>query len=330
MRLERFHSSFNQSNSTCCFFEDPLLSNMLPPILIAVFILGSVFNGFTLWAFIFHIKKWKSSTVYLFNLSVADFLLIICLPFRTDYYLKKKTWLYGDVLCRLMLFVLAMSRAGSIFFLTLVGLDRYFKVVYPHHKINSMSIRNTVIIACAVWLAAITVTAFILIENHMKGDMFRKPYCESFIVCPSDLWWHDLLFIVEFFLPLCIVLFCSHSIIWRLRQRKLGKDTKIQTAVTCVTLVGVVFCICFLPSVSTRIEILRILASSEGHNCRAYRTVETTFFITLCLTYINSMCNPLVYYFSSPSMRTFYLQILIKLRVCPVACGKLSCPKSCL
>ncbi|XP_072269877.1 hydroxycarboxylic acid receptor 3-like [Pyxicephalus adspersus] len=324
MILNGFQSSHNQSNCTCCFFEDPLLSYMLPPILIIIFVLGSIFNGIALWAFCVHIKAWKSSTVYLFNLSVADFLLIICLPFRTDYYLKKKIWLYGDIPCRVVMFVFAMNRAGSIFFLTLVGLDRYFKVVYPHHKINSISIKTAVIIACAVWLVAISVTAFILTKDYTGGNMSREAYCDSFNVCPADSWWHDLLFIIEFFLPLCTVLFCSYSIVWKLRQRNMDRDFKIKKAVKCITLVGVVFCICFLPSVSIRIEILRLKASLHGNTCSTYRTVDTAFFITLCFTYMNSVCNPLVYYISSPPMRTFYLHILIKFRICP----KFSCSKS--
>ncbi|XP_068110651.1 hydroxycarboxylic acid receptor 2-like [Hyperolius riggenbachi] len=327
MIMDGFYPSHNQSNCTCCFFEDTLLSYVIPPILIIIFLLGSLFNGIALWAFCFHIKEWKSSTVYLFNLSVADFLLIICLPFRTDYYLKQKTWLYGDVPCRVMLFMCAVNRAGSIFFLTIIGLDRYFKVVYPHHKINFMSIKAAIITTCAVWLTAISVTAFILTKNHTGGNKSRKAFCDSFLVCPVASWWHDVLFIMEFFLPMFIVLFCSYSIIWRLRQRNLDKDTKIKKAVKCITLVGVVFCICFLPSVSTRIEIIRLSASPEGCNCSLYRTVETAFFITLCFTYMNSVCNPLVYYFSSPSMRTFYLQVLVKLKIYPTTCPKLSIPK---
>ncbi|XP_069820098.1 hydroxycarboxylic acid receptor 2-like [Dendropsophus ebraccatus] len=315
----------NQSNTSCCFFEDPILSNVLPTILIIIFVLGSLFNGTALWAFFFRIKSWKSSTVYLFNLSVADFLLMICLPFRIDYYLKRKTWIYGDVPCRIMLFMLAMNRAGSIFFLTLVGLDRYFKVVHPLHKVNNISIRNAVLATCSVWLVAISVTVFILTKDHTGGRLARDAYCDSFIVCPNDSHWHDLLFIIEFFLPLCIVLFCTFGIIWRLRQRNMDKELKIKRAVKCVVLVAVVFFICFLPSVSCRIETLRLQDSRGHNNCGIYRSVETAFFITMCFTYMNSMCNPLLYYLSNPSLRNYYLTIIIKLRR-PFACPKSDIP----
>ncbi|CAI9624476.1 unnamed protein product [Staurois parvus] len=278
-------------------FEDPLLSNILPSVLIIIFVFGTLLNGFALWAFCFHMKEWKSSTVYLFNLSVADFLLMICLPFRTDYYWKNMTWIYGDIPCRLMLFMLAMNRTGSIFFLTLIATDRYIRVVYPYSKINFIPTKLAAVIACAIWFVTILMTALILTEVHTGGAMSTKPSCDSFMVCPKASWWHDLHFIFNFFLPLCIVIFCTCCTVWRLRQRNLDKNVKIRRAVKCIMLVGMVFFICYLPSVSTRIEVLRIRASSERNKCSIYRTIDNAFYLTICFTYINSMCNPLVYYF---------------------------------
>ncbi|XP_040275598.1 hydroxycarboxylic acid receptor 2-like [Bufo bufo] len=310
MSYARLQNNQNTSNFRCCLFQEPILFYLLPPILILIIVLGSIFNFIALWAFCFHIKSWKASTVYLFNLSMADFLLIIILPFRTDYYLKQEHWIYGDVPCRVMLFMLAMNRAGSIFFLTLVGLDRYFRVVHPHNNINSLSTKTAALISCGVWFTTIAMTALILTEDHLQEDPSSNKKCKSFMVCPAASCWHDLIFILQFFLPLCIILFCSYSIIWRLRQRNLDRDSKIRKSVKCIISVGIVFIICFLPSVSTRIEILRLLASPQMNDCSIYRTVDTAFYITVCLTYMNSMCNPLVYFFSSPSFSIFYLKIM--------------------
>ncbi|XP_066461010.1 hydroxycarboxylic acid receptor 3-like [Eleutherodactylus coqui] len=310
MSYEGLQNNESKSNLSCCFFEEPVFLYLIPPILILTIVLGSVFNCIALWVFCFHIKSWKASTVYLFNLSMADFLLIICLPFRTDYYLKQKHWIYGDGPCRVILFMIAMNRAASIFFLTLVALDRYFRVVHPHNKINSLSTKSAAIVSCALWLMTVAITAFILTKDHSGGDTSSNTNCDSFMVCPATSRGHDLIFILEFFLPLCIVLFCSCSIIWRLRQRNLYRDSKIKKAVKCVISVVILFIACFLPSVSTRIEILRLLASPQRNDCSIYKNIDAAFYITLCLTYTNSMCNPLVYFFSSPSFNIFYRKII--------------------
>ncbi|XP_030075177.1 hydroxycarboxylic acid receptor 1 [Microcaecilia unicolor] len=295
------------SNGSCCVFEGALLSYFLPPFLIVEFVLGSLGNGIALWGFGFHIKSWKSSTVYLFNLAVADFLLIICLPLRTDYYLRRSNWLYGDLPCRLVLFMLAMNRAGSIFFLTLVAVDRYFRVVHPHHKLNSISNKAAAGVACLIWLLAIAGTSYLLPSSHLTPDSAGSVHCDSFTVCSQVVVWHDILFLLEFFLPLGIVLYCSYKIIWRLRQRQLDKRAKMQTAVRFVTVVAVVFIMCFLPSVAARLHILRL--SGRTSSCKALQSADTAFYITVNFTYINSVLDPLVYYVSSPSFRAFYLKI---------------------
>ncbi|OCU02040.1 hydroxycarboxylic acid receptor 3 [Xenopus laevis] len=299
------------SNITCCNFEVRFLSYLLPPVLILLFVLGSLFNGLSLWIFCFHSKSWKPSTVWLFNLALADFLLMVCLPFRTDYYLRHKHWRFGDMVCRLVLFMLSSNRSGSIFFLTLVAADRYFRVVHPHHRLNSMSTLCAAGMACVVWLITIAGSVFILTKpREFGGGTEGSQVCESFAICLdySDKQ-HDLIYLVQFFVPLLIVAFCSCSVILRLRQRNLDRHAKIKRAVQCMVLIGMAFCICFLPSVSTRIEMLRLLGSPLWRDCNIYRSADTAFYISVCLTYLNSMCNPLLYYFSSPSFQTFYRNI---------------------
>ncbi|XP_004910574.2 hydroxycarboxylic acid receptor 2 [Xenopus tropicalis] len=299
------------TNTTCCNFEVRFLSYLLPPVLILVFVLGSLFNGLSLWIFCFHNKSWKASTVWLFNLALADFLLMVCLPFRTDYYLRHKHWQYGDIPCRLVLFVLSMSRSGSIFFLTLVATDRYFRVVHPHHRINSVSTMCAAGIACVVWLITIAGSVFILTKRReFSGGSEGLLACESFAICLDySEKQHDYIYLVQFFVPLATVAFCSCRVILRLRQRNLDRHAKIKRAVQCMVLVGMAFCFCFLPSVSTRIEMLRLLDSPQWQDCNIYRGADTAFYISICLTYMNSMCNPLLYYFSSPSFQAFYLKI---------------------
>nr|XP_033810422.1 hydroxycarboxylic acid receptor 1-like [Geotrypetes seraphini]XP_033810423.1 hydroxycarboxylic acid receptor 1-like [Geotrypetes seraphini]XP_033810424.1 hydroxycarboxylic acid receptor 1-like [Geotrypetes seraphini]XP_033810425.1 hydroxycarboxylic acid receptor 1-like [Geotrypetes seraphini]XP_033810426.1 hydroxycarboxylic acid receptor 1-like [Geotrypetes seraphini]XP_033810427.1 hydroxycarboxylic acid receptor 1-like [Geotrypetes seraphini]XP_033810428.1 hydroxycarboxylic acid receptor len=295
------------SNGSCCVFEGDLLSHLLPPFLIVEFVLGSLGNGIALWGFGFHLKPWKSSTVYLFNLAVADFLLIICLPLRTDYYLRRSSWLYGDVPCRLVLFMLAMNRAGSISFLTLVAVDRYFRVVHPHHRLNSVSSRAAAGVACLIWLLTIAGTSYLLPSAHLAVDGQGSVHCDSFTVCAEQLLWHDLLFLLEFFLPLGVVLYCSSRIVWRLRRRRLDGRAGARTAVRFVAVVAVVFVLCFSPSVAARLHVLRLSARAAG--CEALRSADCAFYITVNFTYINSALDPLVYYVSSPSFRAFYLKI---------------------
>ncbi|XP_040843012.1 hydroxycarboxylic acid receptor 2 [Ochotona curzoniae] len=288
----------------CCVFRDDFIANVLPPVLGLEFVFGLLGNGLALWIFCFHLKSWKSSRIFLFNLAVADFLLIICLPFLTDNYMRKWDWKFGDVPCRLMLFMLAMNRQGSIIFLTVVAVDRYFRVVHPHHALNKISNQTAAVISCLLWGVTIGLTVHLL-NKKMLTPNGAANLCSSFSICEAFRW-HDAMFLLEFFLPLAIILFCSVRIVWSLRQRQMDRHAKIRRAINFVLVVAVVFVICFLPSVAVRMRIFWLLHTSGTRDCGVYRSVDLAFFITLSFTYMNSMLDPLVYYFSSPSFPNFF------------------------
>ncbi|KAM6165438.1 hydroxycarboxylic acid receptor 2-like [Erethizon dorsatum] len=292
----------------CCIFPEESIAKVLPPVLALEFVFGLLGNGLALWIFCFHLKSWKSSRIFLFNLAVADFLLIICLPFLTDNYVKKWDWKFGDSACRLMLFMLAMNRQGSIIFLTVVAVDRYFRVVHPHHVLNKISNRTAALISCLLWAVTIALTVHLL-YTRMLVPYGSASLCSSLSIC-NTFRWHDAMFLLEFFLPLTIILFCSARIIWSLRQRQMDKHTKIKKAIRFITVVAIVFIICFLPSVAVRIRIFWLLYTSGTQNCAMYRSVDLAFFITLSFTYMNSMLDPVVYYFSSPSFPNFFSRLI--------------------
>ncbi|XP_008575929.1 PREDICTED: hydroxycarboxylic acid receptor 2 [Galeopterus variegatus] len=296
------------NNKNCCVFRDNFIANVLPPVLGLEFVFGLLGNGLALWIFCFHLKSWKSSRIFLFNLAVADFLLIICLPFLTDNYVRKWDWKFGEIPCRLMLFMLAMNRQGSIIFLTVVAVDRYFRVVHPHHALNKISNRTAAIISCFLWAVTIGLTVHLL-QKKMLTQNGSANLCSSFSICYTFRW-HDAMFLLEFFLPLGIILFCSARIIWSLRQRQMDRHAKIKRAINFIMVVAIVFVICFLPSVAVRIRVFWLLHTSGTQNCDLYRSVDLAFFLTLSFTYMNSMLDPLVYYFSSPSFPNFFSMLV--------------------
>ncbi|KAM9750409.1 hydroxycarboxylic acid receptor 2-like [Dama dama] len=292
----------------CCVFRDDFIAKVLPPVVGLEFVFGLLGNGLALWIFCFHLKSWKASRVFLFNLAVADFLLIICLPFLADNYVRRWDWKFGEIPCRLMLFMLAMNRQGSIIFLTVVAVDRYFRVVHPHHALNKISNRTAGIISCFLWGITIGLTVHLLNRTRLIENQGSK-LCSSFSICDAFRW-HDAMFLLEFFVPLGIILFCSVRIIWSLRQRQMNRHAKIKRAINFIMVVAIVFIICFLPSVAVRIHIFWLLRKAGTENCDIYRSVDLAFYITLSFTYMNSMLDPLVYYFSSPSFPNFFSTLI--------------------
>ncbi|XP_072372604.1 hydroxycarboxylic acid receptor 2-like [Scyliorhinus torazame] len=300
-----------------CVFEKEVPASYNAPIIIVTFILGFVGNVIALWIFCFHIKSWKSNTVYSLNLAIADTLLICCLPFRADYYVREKNWIFGDAPCRLNIFLISLNRTGSIMFLTLMAIDRYFKVVHPHHRVNKIPTRGAVKVTGAFWILAVAICSHLLAEPHTfeHGDV---KYCEPFAIeerLKATVIWTDIVFIVfKFGLPAPIILFSTSCIIWKLKQMKTESRGKYQRAVKLVIVVAAVFVLCFLPTNIAVIAVLITRLKGPG-NCKSYETAVHIFYNTLFMTYLNTVLDPVIYYFSSSKFKNTLTKALAPLNL---------------
>lgn len=300
-------------HNTKCYFNGTVLISVMPSLLGAEFVLGSLGNGLALWIFCCHLKPWKSSTVLLFNLAVADFLLLIVLPFRASYYNAGLNWIFGEAMCNIFLFMLAMNRSGSTIFLMAIAGDRYMRVVHPYHPINSLSISRATGVALGLWLLTIAMTAHVFSLDHANTT-----YCESFMIDTEphhNLSWYKFAFLFSFIIPLVVILYCTVRIVIKLKRSQLGQHAKIKRALFFLTVVVVLFTICFLPSNLMQLLIwikshrsARSLPASEF--CPSLEGVTNAFFLTISLTYLNSVLDPVIYYFSSPTIQNLFRKTL--------------------
>lgn len=297
----------------CCAFESPILDQVLPPVLILEFMFGLTGNFVALWMFIFHMDTWKPNAVYLTHLAVADSIVLFCLPFRADYYRRGKNWLYGDIPCRILLFLLAANRAAGIFFLTAVAVDRYFKIVHPSNRINQMGLGYAFWVSFGLWCLIFLATGYLLADQHFYYNNNRTQ-CESFNICmgfsPLSTW-HNTFYVVQFFLPTAIVAFCTIRITWQLRIRTVDKKGKIKRAVQFILAVALIFIICFFPSTISRIAVW--VLKVWYNECKYFEEANLAFYTSVSLTYFNSVLNPVLYYFSSPAFSGAFNKVLNKL-----------------
>uniref|UniRef100_H3AMA0 Oxoeicosanoid receptor 1 n=2 Tax=Latimeria chalumnae TaxID=7897 RepID=H3AMA0_LATCH len=297
------------------------VARTLAPMLIVEFVLGLLGNGIALWIFCFRVKFWKPSMIYLLNLVIADFLLMISLPFRIDNYIRGEHWIFGSTVCRINLFTLAMNKTVSITFLTVVAIDRYFKVVHPHHKVNTISLRGAIKIACGIWILVGLLNYYPLSSNLVKkyknNSLCRSysPYNKlSFIII-----WHYGVFFLEFVFPFCIIMFCTISIIMKLKQRKLDRNkSRIRRTVNILIVIVVVFTVCFLPTTAAGV-IAMMIKKLNPDVCYSFVIAGEVFHACLGFTYLNSVLDPVVYCFSSPTFNRAYKKALASTGLCSIS-----------
>ncbi|KAA0717672.1 G-protein coupled receptor 109 [Triplophysa tibetana] len=294
-------------NEDHCNTTHELMASVLPPVLIIEMLLGLPGNVVALYVFCKYMKSWRTNVIFLFNLILSDFLLLLSLPFRIDNFVHSETWRFGDAWCRINLYMLAVNRSASIAFMTAVAFDRYFKVVHPHHKINHISSKQAAGVACFIWAVVIALRIPLLAKNLLNTGK-NHSRCRSFSnyeVLSPDILLHYIVFISEFFVPLMLLIFCSARITCTLRSRpRLNESRKGQRAIRTVLVIVGVFVFCFFPSIGTGLTVL-ILKSFGEKYCKAYNITTEFFSMSLAFTYLNSALDPVIYCFSSSLFRNY-------------------------
>uniref|UniRef100_A0A452U6L7 Oxoeicosanoid receptor 1 n=1 Tax=Ursus maritimus TaxID=29073 RepID=A0A452U6L7_URSMA len=270
-----------EASGSCFPASSPTVSAFLAPILGMEFVLGLAGNSLALFIFCFHTRPWTSNTVFLVSLVVADFLLVVNLPLRVDYYLLRERWRFGAAVCKLNLFLLSTNRSASVVFLTAIALNRYLKVVRPHHALSRASVGAVARVAAGLW------AGILLLNAHLLLAAYAGPSCLSYRLgteASASLRWHQALFLLEFFLPLALILFAIVSIVLTIRRRSLSGQAGPQRAVRMLAVVVAVYTICFLPSV---ILGMASMVAFRLRACHALDLCAQLFHGSLAFTYLN-------------------------------------------
>ncbi|XP_026855470.1 12-(S)-hydroxy-5,8,10,14-eicosatetraenoic acid receptor [Electrophorus electricus] len=284
-------------------------------VMIIEFILALPLNLSVIYLFIFKLKFWKSksNSIFLFNLVLADILLLICLPVRAYNFQRGERRSENNVVCRAVLFLLFLNRGASIAFLTVVSIDRYVSVVHLGLK-NSLKIRQrSVLISVLIWIFLLPLTTPAMLKTfeccHSNEDADGSEDNTVTVV------FRELVFFSQVLIPFAVLVYCATRITKRLRRKTVGDRTKLRKAVFLVISVVSVFSICFLPSAISR-TVLLIMRARELP--KAEEIAVQVYDGLMCLSYLDCLLDPIVYCLSSTKFKNLYLStylpILLKNR----------------
>lgn len=190
--------------------------------------------------------------------------------------------------------------------------DLCLQVVHPHHRFNRMTKRQAVYVSLCVWLLVISPRVPMLAYSHIKAGgggggggtqcFFFTSYKEASRGIIVLLGLHRVLTVLEFLLPLAMLLFCSVRISSFLRGRQMGKPDKVRKAMRVCAAIVVVFMVCFLPTTVTTVG-LWLIRSLRPWDCSAFYTFTQLTIVSFGLNFLNSALDPVVYVFSSSMFR---------------------------
>ncbi|KAM9322379.1 G-protein coupled receptor 35 isoform 1-T2 [Pholidichthys leucotaenia] len=242
-----------------------------------VFLLGFLINAAALWAFIANRKLWTTTHIYMLNMNIADFLLILFLPFR----------IYDAFFC--------IPVSSFCTFLTKI----YFLNMY-------VSIMVT---------AAISVHRFLAVRFPLQVRSWRWKKVKASVVClfiwglvvmlcaifwkessPDDLWtcymrkddqktsgkFVLVLILMGFVAPLSIVVFCSSQIIYMFSKADDMSEEK-KRIVQLVIANMIVFIACYTPiHVAFLVDYFSYVPQNWKFSSHVFETVSELIAATNC------------------------------------------------
>lgn len=194
-----------------------------------------------------------------------------------------------------------------------------FQVVHPHHRFNRMTKHQAALVSLFVWVLVIGPRVPMLAYNHIKVSsnatqcFFFTSYKEASNAIIILVGMHRILTVLEFFIPLAMLLYCSIRIYKFLRGRQLGNPEKVRKAMhVCIAIVAV-FLLCFFPTTLTTIGVWAI-RSFRPWDCKSFYTFTQINIASLGLNFLNSAMDPIIYVFSSTMFRRALCDSLPRLR----------------
>ncbi|XP_078135703.1 somatostatin receptor type 2 [Sander vitreus] len=274
-----------------------------------VCILGLAGNSLVIVAILKLDKMSSSTTVYIFNLGLADGLFMVGLPFIVSQNFQNY-WMFGDAACKLVMVLDGINQFTSVFCLTAMSLDRYMALADPLRFARWRTPRSAKIVSAFMWLFSLLTILPMALHFSADGGL-----CMPYLV--SEAWWLGVLsytFVLGFALPFTVMTASYAALLLTLRSQRLRATTppnhesqRLERQVTnMVVAVVVVFGMCWLPFYTFNFYSL--------FQTGLVLSFTRAFDFVVLLSYSWSCANPILYACLSDTFRRHFRTLL-----CPAA-----------
>ncbi|KAM9318603.1 P2Y purinoceptor 14-like [Pholidichthys leucotaenia] len=305
------NSVINQTtqNITDCRMVDTSANPIFISIHSLVFLVGFLLNGFIIKSYFSQAQQQLSNSlmIYLKNLTVADFMLCLSLPFRILTYATSSVTIHL-LFCSFGLSAAFVNMYASIMFMGYIAANRYFKIVHPSRTHILQKVQSSHIISVGTWVLLLVVSithTIILLATHKNMPSVTES-CDSFFSASVTVWYFTLHIIstIIFLLVLIALLFFYCSISRRIqlagqKQVSSSSSKKLVKSRKSILLLVCVFCICFVP--------FHIITLPYGSLVRSCYMKQFLYYVTegtVILSVLNVCLDPLIYYIFCKSFRS--------------------------
>ncbi|XP_015461090.2 galanin receptor type 1 [Astyanax mexicanus] len=252
----------------------------------------------------------NGTDILLLSLSVADLLLLSCVPYHTVA-IATRHWPFGDFMCKAVSFLGAMCTSASAFTLAALAFSRYVIVVHPTkayrwRRDGRMKVATGLLWAPAVVLAIPQFAWRTLVPGNVVRTTRQDLICFNFLSDSGQLAYGVCHFLFAFALPLGVIVIAYWKIyhfLRKARQGRTGQTDRLEQYQNQVThtsvLLVLAFALCWLPSYGLMLAQLSDQSLAMGPSPR-YGPFAT--FARVMAT-SSTVMNPILYVFMSQKFR---------------------------
>lgn len=253
----------------------------------------------------FYFKRLKTMTdVYLLNLSFADLLFALSLPFWAANSMAE--WVLGLGLCKAMHTVYKVSFYSSMFLLSFISVDRYFVIskAVSAHRHRSQAMFLSKVSSAVIW-----VMALIFSIPEMKYTTINNNTCTPYSSNSDKLRIsiQASQIVLAFALPLLVMSFCYSSIVKTLCQ---ARNFERNRAIKVILAVVAVFLVCQVPYNLVLFWQTVLTAQGGTKDCNYENSLLYAIDVTQCVAFLRCCLNPFVYAFIGVKFRHDLLKLL--------------------
>ena len=296
----------NETNDWACPLHHETVATQVTKtlaycVIILLSLVGNSIVIITVWR---NMSMRSVTNLFIANLAASDLLItFLGMPnMITQLYLGLR-WIFGAVICKIVVFFQSVSVASSILTLLAISFDRFWAITFPFKR--RLSFFAARIILGVTWVISLLVMApFLYAQKVIVGrqgyEICIEEWSPAFNSITASKDYTLILFIALYVLPL-LAMFVMYSVIvsklWRrqipgfrssrdeLRTRALRQKV-VKMLITVISL----FCVCWLP-----LHIYQFIYFFAYHKLPCFDSSLIFYFTSLFLGHSNSAINPYLY-----------------------------------
>ncbi|XP_036388225.1 probable G-protein coupled receptor 25 [Megalops cyprinoides] len=273
----------------------------LPSLYFLIFFAGVLGNLFVIVVICGKRKGGRLVDTFVVNLALADLVFVCTLPLWAVSASRGHRWDFGDALCKLSSYIIAVNRFSNIFFLTCMSVDRYLAVV---RMLDSRFLRSSrcVRLTCgAVWVLSFALGTPSLVFRGAVSQGGNDTLCLEDSVDPIFQSLSLASLFLAFIIPVLVIVFCYGSILAQLRRpsglaNPRGEVRRRHSLKIVFTIIAA-FVVSWLPFNIFKTILTGSRLRGVGLSCGEESLLARGLILSSCLAFFNSCANPAIYLF---------------------------------